>query len=330
MEMKLNSKLIRELRLARSWTQEQLAEKARLNPRTIQRVEMDGQGSLRTRAQLAIALGVSPAELDVVADTGAGVAVQASGWRPALQDYMNSMSLHTLVLQLLVTLFFLGSAPSYMSIARNGFGMIWGPRVTGMSLPQQPAWWVVNLAMWALLSAPLFTWIWKRQRQWFWRASVAALATLFLSVLRLWEVALVVDLVTRAVFFAGLILLACQWLPRVPRIHAEHLLYGCLYAYVYLSCFLQFAGSGAVFAVAAERGWPHPYDGDVLALFKELMAQLGGLTELLPVICVWLLGRGQRSRSASSGLAQTRTEQSVEPPAKEPAGPFLEQHLLEN
>src|SRR5688572_3593879 len=121
MEMKLNSKLIRELRLARSWTQEQLAEKARLNPRTIQRIELDGQGSLRTRAQLAMALGVNPVELDVVADSEAGVAVQASGWRSVLQDYMSSMSLHTFVLQLLVTLFFVASAPIYLSYSRSGF-----------------------------------------------------------------------------------------------------------------------------------------------------------------------------------------------------------------
>ena len=328
MEMKLNSKRIRELRLERSWTQEQLADKARLNARTIQRVELDGQGSLRTRAQLAMALGVSPGELDVAGDEAAQVAaIQAGGWRGAVQDYMNAMSLQAFALQLLVTLFFLGSLPIYQSAARNGFyiNLIgWVPRDPW---PHSLAWWLLNLALWTLLSAPALAWVWKRQRQWFWLACAAALVTLFLSVLRLWQAPLVAEVTLQAVFYAGLILLVCQWLPRVSRVQAEHLLYACLYAYVYLWCFQVLVYWGALFVwyPASE-----PFEDDRLAPFKALGGRLTGLTELLPVVCVWLLGRGQRRAGGASGMASANGQPPDESSGKDGAGSFFGQQALEN
>ncbi|MCC6202967.1 MAG: helix-turn-helix transcriptional regulator, partial [Gammaproteobacteria bacterium] len=61
----IRSDRVRELRLQKSWSQEHLADVARLNLRTVQRVESAGTASLRTRRALATALGIEPAELDV-------------------------------------------------------------------------------------------------------------------------------------------------------------------------------------------------------------------------------------------------------------------------
>jgi transcriptional regulator with XRE-family HTH domain len=65
MTVKINNKLIKELRLRNSYSQEKLAEIAGVNLRTIQRIEKDGLASLRTIAALANAFGVKPEDLDV-------------------------------------------------------------------------------------------------------------------------------------------------------------------------------------------------------------------------------------------------------------------------
>lgn len=65
MEMKVNRELIKELRLKKSWSQERLAEEARVSMRTIQRIETDGIASLQSRAAIANVFEIEPAELDV-------------------------------------------------------------------------------------------------------------------------------------------------------------------------------------------------------------------------------------------------------------------------
>lgn len=57
-QMKINGDRVRELREAKSWSQEHLADAAGLSVRTIQRVESEGLGSAETRLALASALGV--------------------------------------------------------------------------------------------------------------------------------------------------------------------------------------------------------------------------------------------------------------------------------
>lgn len=47
-----------------------MAEAAGLNPRTVQRAETDGSGSLKTRLQLAEALRVRPDGIDLVEQSG--------------------------------------------------------------------------------------------------------------------------------------------------------------------------------------------------------------------------------------------------------------------
>ncbi|GAA3902192.1 MULTISPECIES: helix-turn-helix domain-containing protein [Gibbsiella] len=54
---------IRELRLAKGWSQEQLAAIAGLSTRTIQRIENGHQASLETLGAIAAALGVQVSDL---------------------------------------------------------------------------------------------------------------------------------------------------------------------------------------------------------------------------------------------------------------------------
>jgi|SRR5476649_25424 len=54
---------IRTLRLAKAWSQEQLADIAALSVRTVQRIENGEQASLETLAAIAAAFGVSVADL---------------------------------------------------------------------------------------------------------------------------------------------------------------------------------------------------------------------------------------------------------------------------
>ncbi len=62
-DTKIDPASVRSLRERRAWSQEQLAEIAGLNVRTVQRVESTGSASPETRMALAAALEVTPAEL---------------------------------------------------------------------------------------------------------------------------------------------------------------------------------------------------------------------------------------------------------------------------
>ncbi len=64
MELKVDQKKIKELRLGKSWSQEKLAENAAVSLRTVQRMELDGSASLKSRRAVAEALEVEPAFLD--------------------------------------------------------------------------------------------------------------------------------------------------------------------------------------------------------------------------------------------------------------------------
>lgn len=75
---------VRQLREQRAWSQEQLAEIAGINVRTLQRVESAGGGSLDTRMALAAALEVTP---DALCETPAPPPApepQASSASPSL------------------------------------------------------------------------------------------------------------------------------------------------------------------------------------------------------------------------------------------------------
>jgi transcriptional regulator with XRE-family HTH domain len=70
MELRVDGHEVRKLREARLWTQEELAEKSQVHPRTVQRVESRGSGSAQTIRRMAIALGVEAGSLEVRAPAG--------------------------------------------------------------------------------------------------------------------------------------------------------------------------------------------------------------------------------------------------------------------
>lgn len=58
--MKLDGKKVQALRMARCWSQEQLAQAAGLSVRTIQRIENGGSGSLETIKSLSAVFDIKP------------------------------------------------------------------------------------------------------------------------------------------------------------------------------------------------------------------------------------------------------------------------------
>lgn len=61
--MKIDGKRIRRLREARGWSQEHLASICGLSPRTVQRLEAEGNASLESRMAVAAALEVAAEDL---------------------------------------------------------------------------------------------------------------------------------------------------------------------------------------------------------------------------------------------------------------------------
>ncbi|MAT96433.1 MAG: hypothetical protein CL608_04750 [Anaerolineaceae bacterium] len=61
--MKIDSNLVKKLRTAENWSQEQLSEKSGLSLRTIQRLENGGNASIESVRALAAAFGVDANEL---------------------------------------------------------------------------------------------------------------------------------------------------------------------------------------------------------------------------------------------------------------------------
>jgi len=66
--MRLNRRFILDLRKQRSWSQDELANAAGLNLRTVQRIERSGSASLQSRRALAAAFDVDPSALDAPED----------------------------------------------------------------------------------------------------------------------------------------------------------------------------------------------------------------------------------------------------------------------
>ncbi len=61
--MKIDSTLVKKLRTAENWSQEQLSEKSGLSLRTIQRLENGGNASIESVRALAAAFGIDSTEL---------------------------------------------------------------------------------------------------------------------------------------------------------------------------------------------------------------------------------------------------------------------------
>ena len=61
--MKIDAQRIKRLREVRGWSQEHLASICGLSPRTVQRLEAEGNASLESRMAVAAALGVAAEDL---------------------------------------------------------------------------------------------------------------------------------------------------------------------------------------------------------------------------------------------------------------------------
>ncbi len=63
-DIRVNPEIVRLLRMARRWTQEELSAAAQLSLRTVQRAEQEGNVSVTTLKSLASALEVAASELE--------------------------------------------------------------------------------------------------------------------------------------------------------------------------------------------------------------------------------------------------------------------------
>ena len=104
-EMKIDPAQLKHLRDTRAWSQEQLAEIAGLNPRTVQRVEASGKAAQETSMALASALGVP---VSALMTRPVDVSVAASALSPLTEDAVASRTrwiFRVLMLLVLVVMF---------------------------------------------------------------------------------------------------------------------------------------------------------------------------------------------------------------------------------
>ena len=106
--VKIDGKRIRQLREARGWSREHLASICGLSPRTVQRLETEGNASLESRMAVAAALEVTAEDL---LDTGESITGQtpcAAAISPAdrmkIGLWIASLVLVALMFQLVVGL----------------------------------------------------------------------------------------------------------------------------------------------------------------------------------------------------------------------------------
>lgn len=63
--MKINAEFVRDMRVQRAWSQEELAMASGLNLRTIQRIENQATASLQSRKSLAAAFEIDTEDLEI-------------------------------------------------------------------------------------------------------------------------------------------------------------------------------------------------------------------------------------------------------------------------
>ena len=73
--MKIDARKLKALRQQQGWTQEELAEKANVHPRTVQRTEASSFASRRTTKAFADALGLEMSELTILVQIPFGTAI---------------------------------------------------------------------------------------------------------------------------------------------------------------------------------------------------------------------------------------------------------------
>ena len=106
--VKIDGKRIRQLREARGWSREHLASICGLSPRTVQRLETEGNASLESRMAVASALEVAAEHLLNAGESITGQAPNAAAISPAdrmkIGLWIASLVLVALMFQLVVGL----------------------------------------------------------------------------------------------------------------------------------------------------------------------------------------------------------------------------------
>ena len=106
--VKVDGRRIRQLREARGWSQEHLASICGLSPRTVQRLEAEGNASLESRMAVASALEVAAEHLLNAGESITGQAPNAAAISPAdrmkIGLWIASLVLVALMFQLVVGL----------------------------------------------------------------------------------------------------------------------------------------------------------------------------------------------------------------------------------
>lgn len=284
MEMKLSGTRIKELRLKLSWSQEKLAEQARLNPRTVQRAEAEGSASLRTRLQLAEALGVQPDELDAatsalnVASTAGPSSAQAG------------TTIYYFVVLLLVSLVYLAAQPAYFSVSVSNFSwglMPWGE--TGI-------WLLAAVLIWAFTAVPILHWLLRKHRALFVPYLAACSCALGLTALRIaqpqpeW----IAQGLTALVSLSGFALLASLYIPRLDTRLLRHAVCMSLSVYVFLWFFDEVIGFIAGTYMFIEAGRQLSEVAPPWYVAGSLMREIGDLVQLIPVGLVLVLSFARR------------------------------------
>ena len=125
MNTMINHTLVKELRLKRSWSQDQLATIAGISLRTVQRIENDGAASLESKKALASAFEINAADLET--DTRAGDLVTANqrgrklGYAGAVLGLLGAYS--GITLDLIGGGMSIGTAGNYYGVVGAMFGI---------------------------------------------------------------------------------------------------------------------------------------------------------------------------------------------------------------
>ncbi len=99
--VKVDGKRIRQLREARGWSQEHLASICGLSPRTVQRLETEGNASLESQMAMAAALEVAAEDLLAHAPANNALAAVASPTAPGVRRENLALGLALLVMAVL-------------------------------------------------------------------------------------------------------------------------------------------------------------------------------------------------------------------------------------
>ncbi len=328
MDMKIDGKRIKALRLKLSWSQEKLAEKAGLNPRTVQRAESEGSASLRTRLLLAQALQILPEHLDAPDNKTEGRLTEPQGLPlvsspnplatnnpfARLQARLRSNGIYYLIVLALVSVIYAASKPTYFSLSLANYDYT-NRIIRGNQLHEIAAWWVMTLSIWMWLSVPILAHLYKKYRVLFLPYLVGFCLGLGLALLRSWQITMVAEFLTAVLYMGGLCLLLSLYIPRLDTSMMRHGVYMCLSAYVFIWFFQSIGLVGMLAYISiGQDGTPFP-NGAILEygnpssplpyLFNVLLINFGKLLQLIPLTLVLLLSLGEKDGDGENSLPIT-------------------------